>query len=101
MQESIIRGHPVYKAIWTPFADEKLTLEQERGNSKKKKKVTTIVGQVLKEHSKIYWNWEKEERSLVKSLAEGTLKRIGSSMYLHVRREQEANIESKEDFESS
>ena len=60
--ESVIRGHHIYKAVWTPVVGEVLVLEQEIGNSHDLfattvKKGTTIVGRVPREHSKIYWNF--------------------------------------------
>ena len=60
--ESVIRGHHVYKAIWTPVVGEILNLQQEIGNSHDLfattvKKGATIVGRVPREHSKIYWNF--------------------------------------------
>lgn len=30
--DSVIHGHHVYKAVWTPFVGEELSLEQEHGN---------------------------------------------------------------------
>ncbi len=31
--ESVIRGHHIYKQVWTPFVGEELTLNQEYGNT--------------------------------------------------------------------
>ena len=60
--ESVIRGHHIYKAVWTPVIGEVLTLKQKLGNSHNRfattvKKDTTIVGRVPREHSKIFWNF--------------------------------------------
>ena len=60
--KSVIHGHHVYKAIWTPIVGEILNLEQEIWNSHNLfaitvKKGATIVGRVPREHSKIYWNF--------------------------------------------
>ena len=30
--ESVIRGHHIYKTVWTPFTEEILTLAIEEGN---------------------------------------------------------------------
>ena len=60
--QSVIRGHHVYKEIWTPFIGEKLHLEQEFGNRYDhcaviiKKEVTT-VGRVPRNMSMYFWNF--------------------------------------------
>ena len=60
--ESVIRGHHIYKAVWTPVVGKVLVLEQEIGNSHDRfatttKKGNTIVGRAPREHSKMYWNF--------------------------------------------
>ena len=58
--DSVIRGHHVYKEIWTPFVGEELTLTQENGNCHDRYAITVekendmIVGRVPKELSKIF-----------------------------------------------
>ena len=56
--DSVIRGHHIYKEIWTPFVGEELTLNQENGNSHDRYAITVekdnnmIVGRAPKELSK-------------------------------------------------
>lgn len=62
IQESVIRGHHIYKHVWTPFVGEELELDQEFGNSYDHfavvvKKNDTVVGRVPRELSRIYWNF--------------------------------------------
>ena len=58
--DSVIRGHHVYKEIWTPFVGEELTLTQENGNCHDRYAITVekendiIVGRVPRELSKIF-----------------------------------------------
>ena len=63
--DSVIRGHHVYKDIWTPFVGEELTLNQENGNSHDRYAITvekdnTIVGRVPKEVSKLFRKFMEE-----------------------------------------
>ena len=58
-KESVIRGHHVYKHIWTPVNGEMLPVKKEENNSFDKHAVavlkddSVIVGHVPKEYSRI------------------------------------------------
>ena len=57
-KSSVIRGHHVYKRIWTPVIGEVLDAERERNNSSDKHAVAvtrngSIVGHVPREMSRI------------------------------------------------
>uniref|UniRef100_A0A1X7SY28 HIRAN domain-containing protein n=1 Tax=Amphimedon queenslandica TaxID=400682 RepID=A0A1X7SY28_AMPQE len=59
---SVVRGHHVFKSIWTPYIDEVLQLEVEDNNPHDQnavviKKDDTIVGRVPKEFSKVINNF--------------------------------------------
>ena len=58
--ESVVRGHHVYKEVWTPLVGEELDLEREHGNSYDHcattvKKGAVVVGRVPRELSKDFW----------------------------------------------
>ncbi len=58
--ESVVRGHHVYKEVWTPLVGEELDLEREHGNSYDHyattvKKGAVVVGRVPRELSKYFW----------------------------------------------
>ena len=58
--ESVVRGHHVYKAIWTPEIGEILECKQERDNPKDLCAVSvieddTIVGHVPRKKSCVVW----------------------------------------------
>jgi len=58
-----IRGHDVYKKVWTPFVGEVLLMEQEDHNPENCFTVTMlksgeIVSHVLHEISRIVWYFE-------------------------------------------
>ena len=60
--ESVIRGHHVYKHVWTPFEGEELVLEQEHHNSydhyaTKVMKDGVTVGRAPRELSRLFWNF--------------------------------------------
>ena len=60
--ESVIRGHHVYKHIWTPLSGEELALERELHNPHDRYATTimkdgVIVGRVPRELSKLFWNF--------------------------------------------
>ena len=67
----MIRGHHVYKEIWTPFVGEELTLTQENGNCHDRyhnaitvqKENDMIVDCVPKEQSKIFRIFMEEGRT--------------------------------------
>ena len=57
--ESAIRGHHIYKAVWTPFIGETLSLTKEDGNPEDPSAVaimkgTTIVGHAPRELSRVF-----------------------------------------------
>ena len=57
--ESVIRGHHVYKSVWTPFIGETLSLTIEDGNAEDPYAVavmkgTTIVGHTPREISRVF-----------------------------------------------
>ena len=61
--DSVIRGHHVYKAIWTPAVGEVLLVRKEPANTHDRKAVAiisleeTIVGHVPREIAKIFWHF--------------------------------------------
>ena len=60
--DSVIHGHHVYKAVWTPYVGEELSLEQERGNSHDFYATTVkrdglVIGRVPRELSKLFWTF--------------------------------------------
>ena len=57
--ESVIRGHHIYKSVWTPFIGETLSLTIEDGNAEDPYAVavmkgTAIVGHTLREMSRVF-----------------------------------------------
>uniref|UniRef100_A0A1X7SF53 HIRAN domain-containing protein n=1 Tax=Amphimedon queenslandica TaxID=400682 RepID=A0A1X7SF53_AMPQE len=60
--DSVVRGHHIYKRIWTPFLGETLKLERENDNPYDQYAVTInkdgeVVGRVPKELSRIFSNF--------------------------------------------
>ena len=58
--EGVIRGHHVYKRIWTPRLGEQLTLAPESDNDHDRRAVavfkgSTVVGHVPRSLSRIVW----------------------------------------------
>ncbi len=58
--ESIVRGHHVYKCIWTPVLEEELLTEQEDNNGYDNyavcvKKGSIIIGHLPRSFSRISW----------------------------------------------
>ena len=58
--EGVIRGHHVYKRIWTPRLGEQLTLAPESDNDHDRRAVavlkgSTVVGHVPQSLSRIFW----------------------------------------------
>ena len=51
VKESVVRGHHVYKAVWTPLIGEELPIFPEPGNVHDKRAVSVIVGHVPREIS--------------------------------------------------
>ena len=61
-QSDVVRGHHIYKEVWTPFIGEELYLQQERYNIHDRFAVTlmkgsNIVGRVPQELSRTYWKF--------------------------------------------
>lgn len=60
--EGVIRGHHIYKAVWTPTIGENLGVSREPGNLHDPRAVSilrsgTIVGHVPREHNRIFWHF--------------------------------------------
>lgn len=58
--DSVVRGHHVYKSIWTPVLGEELLVEQEHGNEHDRyavsvKKNDMIVGHLPRSLSRVSW----------------------------------------------
>ena len=58
--ESVVRGHHIYKSVWTPVIGETLTLQREDGNLEDEyavaiMKTGTVVGHVPRELSRIFF----------------------------------------------
>ena len=59
--DSVIRGHHVYKVIWTPYIGEMLLVRKEPANSHDGRAVAivtserTVVGHVPREIANIFW----------------------------------------------
>ena len=47
---SVIRGHHVYKIVWTPYIDEGLCLEVEDGNEKVRHAVAIVKNGMIVGH---------------------------------------------------
>ena len=62
--ESVVRGHHVYKSLWTPVLDETLTVLPEENNIHDRHSVTVmkdneIVGHVPRELSRVQYHFLK------------------------------------------
>ena len=63
LKESVIRGHHVFKNIWTPRLGEVLLVKQEAGNTHDRRAVAllkadrTVVGHVPREFSRVFWHF--------------------------------------------
>ena len=58
--ESVVRGHHVYKRVWTPFIGEQLTLKHEEDNANDWRavaviKIDAVVGHFPREIAKTVW----------------------------------------------
>ena len=64
-KESVVRGHHVYKHVWTPAIGEVLPTKKERGNVSDPRAVAitkpdghgTVVGHVPRELSRVAWHF--------------------------------------------
>ena len=61
-KESVVRGHHVFKRIWTPVVGEVLTVAREAGNTEDRFAVAVtkddmVVGHVPCEFSKLCWHF--------------------------------------------
>ena len=61
-KESVVRGHHVFKRIWTPVVGEVLTVAREAGNTEDRFAVAVtkddmVVGHVPREFSKLCWHF--------------------------------------------
>ena len=58
--ESVIRGHLIFKEIWTPHTGEILLVRKEAGNVHNRHAVAllkAVVGHVPREVSRIFWKY--------------------------------------------
>ena len=61
LKESVIRGHHVFKVVWTPRVGEILRIGKEAGNTHDRRAVAvlkadgTIVGHIPREFSRVFW----------------------------------------------
>ena len=92
--ESTVRGHHVYKSIWTPFIGQVLqTSTEENGHDRfaiAVKKDDIAVGHVPREHSKVEWYFLRHGGEISCEIT-GRRKRssvagkgLESAMYLHL-----------------
>ncbi|MCG8623022.1 MAG: hypothetical protein MJE68_13635 [Proteobacteria bacterium] len=66
--ESAVRGHHIYKRIWTPNIGEQLILQAEHGNTVDRfavavVKESNVVGHVPMEYSRIFWYFIQKRHS--------------------------------------
>ena len=59
-RESVVRGHHIYKDVWTPQLNEELQLQREPGNEHDRHAVavvksSTMVGHVPRTISRVCW----------------------------------------------
>ena len=63
LHESVIRGHHIFKEIWTPHTGEILLVRKEAGNVHDRRAFAllkadgTVVGLVPREVSRIFWHY--------------------------------------------
>ena len=50
VMESVVRGHHVYKRIWTPRVGEQLQLKHEEGDSNDVRAVAIAKGGIIVDH---------------------------------------------------
>ena len=60
VQESMIRGHHIYKSVWSPILGEIMSVDREHGNLHDRYAVCllkggSIVGHVPRELAKYFW----------------------------------------------
>ena len=58
--DSVVRGHHIYKAVWTPVVGEVLAVQAEEDNSEDQYAVAVlkaggVVGHVPREYSRIFY----------------------------------------------
>ena len=58
--QSVIRGHHIYKDIWSPFTGERLAVQREDGNNHDRHTACLLkdgdtVGHVPRELSRVFW----------------------------------------------
>ena len=59
-QESVVRGHHIYKSVWTPFVGEILDTKREAGNNHDRHAVAVVrdscvVGHLPRQYSRVAW----------------------------------------------
>ena len=68
--ESVVRGHHIYKEVWTPRTGEELLVEKEPGNSQDRHAVALVkdgitVGHVPRELSSTFWHFLSHEGRII------------------------------------
>ena len=70
MDSSVVRGHHVYKSIWTPFLEEVLQAETEEGNEEDRYAVAilkdsgVVVGHVPRSFSRTFYFFLRHRGSI-------------------------------------
>lgn len=77
---SVIRGHHVYKTIWTPHLGEELVLATENGNLFDRHAVAVIkdgevVGHMPHELARLSWFFLKRDGGTIKAVVTGKRKK--------------------------
>ena len=75
--ESAVRGHHVFKRVWTPLAGETLLLRAEHGNTVDRFTVAVVkgsntVGHVPMEYSRVFWYFIQKRHSSIVCKISGT-----------------------------
>ena len=60
LHESVIRGHHIYKSVWSPRVGEIVSVDREHGNSHDRHAVcllkgSSIIGHAPRELAKYFW----------------------------------------------
>ena len=102
--DSVIRGHHVYKHIWTPYVGEELLLDQEQGNqhdfyATTVKKNGVVVGRVPRELSKIFWRFLSNGGQITCVVTGG--RKRGKGLEVPCTYKIEGNVELIQEFKRS
>ena len=65
-KESVVRGHHIYKSVWTPVVGQQLPVLREPGNPHDNRAVAvfldgSVIGHVPRELSKMFWFFLKHD----------------------------------------